>query len=107
VLDAFLVLIKQAGGASFVGFQLKNLYNRIEDYAKKSFDGSDTNSLVDFSRNDSMETIFIMILRLMKIVLWLGFFFGRDKQMLEDHKLFGDSVVFDTTFLTISMSDMT
>ena len=34
VADAFHVLIKQAGGASFVGFQLEDLYNRIEDYDK-------------------------------------------------------------------------
>ena len=45
--NAFRVLIKQAGGAPFVGFQLKDLYNRIREYDKKSFDDSDANSLIE------------------------------------------------------------
>ena len=47
VADAFCVLKKQAGGASCVSFQLKDLYNRIDDYDKKSFDGNDANSLIE------------------------------------------------------------
>ena len=46
VADALCVLIRQAGGAPFVGFQLNNLYNTLGDYDKKSFDGSNANSLI-------------------------------------------------------------
>ena len=45
--DTFCVLLKHADGAPFVDIQLMDFYNKLKENNKKSFDGSDANSLIE------------------------------------------------------------
>ena len=76
------------------------MYNRISELSNKTLDRGDANSLIEIFRGrcDNEDDFFY------KFGVdsngCLVSFSWHDKQMLEDYILFGDLVVFDTTYRT-------
>lgn len=88
--DSLCVLIALDGGPLFVGFQLMNLDNRLGEDDKKSFDGSDTNSLIGIlNKWPNSRILCFHVFEVDQNSFWL-LFPWLDKQMLEECKLFDD-----------------
>ena len=100
VADTYRVLKKQACGSPSLGYGLRDVYNKLNQMKDRTFDGGDAHSLIEiFNRRMKHEVDFFSAFELDANNRLVSFFW-RDKQMLDDYTLFGDLVVFDTTYRT-------
>ena len=100
VSDAMRMLKKEVGGSPALGFTNKDAYNALASDKRKNLDGTDSHTLMgklnqwngedqnfyfafEFDEGGSLTRIF-----------W------RDSIMKDDYDLFGDVVIFDTTYRT-------
>ncbi|CAH9068262.1 unnamed protein product [Cuscuta europaea] len=99
VSDVHRMLQKQAGGVSALGFTKRDAYNVLESERSKTFDGTDSNTLIGiFKKRAEVECDFFFDFELVDGILTC--FFWRDGQMRSDYERFGDLVVHDTTYRT-------
>ena len=100
VLHAYRLLRNEAGGSPSLGFSERDAYNSVANEVKRTLDGGDANHLMCVleARCGNEQDFFY------KFKLdaddYLTCFFWRDTQMKCDYMLFGDLVVFDTTYRT-------
>jgi len=74
ISDTYHVLQKQVGGSSYLGYELRDTYNKLAQFEYK-FDNGDTNSLIEiFNKRLSMRMISTLHLSLKRIIIWLVFF---------------------------------
>ncbi|CAH9129710.1 unnamed protein product [Cuscuta epithymum] len=100
IADGFRCLQAEAGGSPSVGFLLRDAYNELTKQVKKSFDGSDANTLINIFKNrQSNEEDFFFSFEI-DVDGSLVSFFWRDKKMKEDYLSFGELVIHDTTYRT-------
>jgi len=86
-------LKKEVAGSRAVGFTNKDAYNALTVDNKKHLDGTDTNILME-KRNQRLLPLNLMKKQVSPVFFW------RDSLIREDCNLFGDVVVFDTTYRT-------
>lgn len=98
--DSFRYMTKDAGGVDIVGHTLKDHLNFIHRLKMKAIEGGDAQTLIDILSQravDDPEFFFRVKLdnegRLSNV-------FWRDSMMKEDFGIYGDVVVFDTTYRT-------
>ena len=99
VADAYLMRKKEAGGSPCLGYGLRDVYKKLAQFDYRRFDGGDGNSLFEiFNRHFKGEDDCYFAFDL-DVNNYLVSFFRHNKQILEDYTLFGDLVMFDTTYL--------
>ncbi|XP_019192714.1 PREDICTED: protein FAR1-RELATED SEQUENCE 5-like [Ipomoea nil] len=98
--DGIRFLKHQSGGSPLVSFTSRDVYNSMAADIVKRLDGTDSNSLIEiFRRRQSTESDFFFDFEL-DLDARLCSFFWRDGQMRRDYEMFGDFLVYDTTYRT-------
>ena len=98
VADAFHVLKKQSRGSLCLECGLRDVYNKLEQFKNRRFDGKDANSLIEIlNRHFKYEDDFHFTIELDENNCLVSFFLC-DTQMLEDYILFGYLIIFDMTY---------
>ncbi|CAH9087349.1 unnamed protein product, partial [Cuscuta epithymum] len=93
------MLQKQSGGVSSLGFTKCDAYNVLESERNKTFDGTNSNTLIGIlKKRAEVESDFFFDFDLDDGILSCCFF--RDGQMKSDYDRFGDVVIHDTTYRT-------
>ncbi|XP_050374816.1 protein FAR1-RELATED SEQUENCE 5-like [Argentina anserina] len=97
---AFNYLVQQAGGREFVGFMLKDLYNKLAELRITKTVFGDAEAAMNWLRirGSEEERFFCRYIRDSK--KRLAGLFWRDTHSLLDYQLYGDVVVIDATYKT-------
>ncbi|XP_010694902.3 protein FAR1-RELATED SEQUENCE 5-like [Beta vulgaris subsp. vulgaris] len=100
-IDSFRYMSTEAGGEDVLGHSMKDHFNCCYKLKIKPIEGKDSQKVVD-NLYEQMQTDsnFFFRVRLNdegKVCC----LFWRDSMMLEDYTIFGDVMVFDTTYRTI------
>jgi len=73
------------GGSPSLGYDLRDVYNKLSQFKDRTFDGRDAHSLIKiFNRHVKHEVDFFSTFEL-DVNNCLVSFFWRDKQMLDDY----------------------
>jgi len=100
VSDVMRLLKKEVGGSPALGFTNKDAYNALAADKRKHLDGTDTNTLMGkLNQRKSEDQNFYFAFEFDEEAS-LTSIFWRDSMMREDYNIFGDVVVFDTTYRT-------
>lgn len=101
--QAFNLMVKEAGGTDSVGHSIIDHYNYISRQKMKEIEGGDAQNVIDnmYQRQSEDQQYFFRF----KIgggekANKLTAIFWRDAEMFEDYNIYGDVVIFDTTFRT-------
>lgn len=94
------VIAMQAGGEDNVGFMRKDCYNFVTVDKKKLIDVGDANSLIQYFKKRSLEDPMFYYSYQLDQEGRLTNFFWRDGRCRYDYDIFGDVVIFDTTYRT-------
>lgn len=101
VAKAYRLLSKEAGGDQNMNFTERDLYNALARHkANQSAGGCDAKDLLDILINRQVENPQFYYSMEVDHTCRLKSLFYRDDRMKRDYELFGDVVVFDTTFNT-------
>lgn len=99
-MDSFRLMCEEAGGEDCVGHSSRDHLNYYNKLKMKSIEGGDAQSLIEILYDQlTKEPEFFFRVRLDKVGKVTSIFW-RDSMMLEDYKIYGDVVVFDTTYRT-------
>jgi hypothetical protein len=99
-VDSYNFLCKDAGGESSVGHTIKDHYNFVTKLKMSAIESGDAQTLIDIlTTNSDKDPDFFYRVKLddkgrLSNIFW------RDSRMKEDYMLFGDVMVFDTTYRT-------
>ena len=94
------LLEKQAGVPLYLGYGLRDVYNKLAEITKKSLEGGDAYALINiFKRRFENETGFYYDFEIDPDRNLVNFFW-HDTQMLDDYKVFWNLGVFDTMYRT-------
>lgn len=100
IVDDLTVLKKRVEGSSFADFTSRDVYNSLRSVKSKDLDGEDTNALIQIFRwRTENEDDFYFDFEV-DCNSSLCSFFWRDGRMKSDYDLFGDLLVYDTTYRT-------
>ncbi|XP_021722007.1 protein FAR1-RELATED SEQUENCE 5-like [Chenopodium quinoa] len=101
--DAFRLISSEAGGEELVGHTITDHYNYISRKKIKEIQGGDAQTVIDrLYKRQSEDDDFFFRFKLgdgenenkLTAIFW------RDSEMKEDFQIYGDVVVFDTTYRT-------
>lgn len=97
---AYELLVHQAGGYEFVGFTIKDLYNRLDSERREIMVDGDGQAAISFMNlKASRDPHFYCFFQVDEQVR-LANLFWRDSQSLTDYMRFGDVLIMDTTYKT-------
>ncbi|KAL8473735.1 hypothetical protein ACS0TY_030544 [Phlomoides rotata] len=99
-MDSFRYMAHDAGGDECVGHTAKDHLNCVNTIKMEAVKGGDAQNMVDMLHAQSVEeTDFFFRVKFNEEGRFCTVFW-RDTMMMEDYDLFGDVVVFDTTYRT-------
>ncbi|XP_050369199.1 protein FAR1-RELATED SEQUENCE 5-like [Argentina anserina] len=97
---AYEYLVHQAGGHEFVGFTLRDLYNKMQGERKEiMIDGDAQSSIMWMNTQALRDPQFYCIFNVDEEGR-LANMFWRDEQSLADYNAFGDVLIIDSTYKT-------
>nr|XP_011470173.1 PREDICTED: protein FAR1-RELATED SEQUENCE 5-like [Fragaria vesca subsp. vesca] len=97
---AYEFLALQAGGPQFVGFMLKDLYNKLDEVRKHNNDKGDAQAAINWLRMKGHEEESFFGRYTPDGEGRLANLFWRDTESLLDYNAFGDVVIIDSTYKT-------
>ncbi|KAL8474795.1 hypothetical protein ACS0TY_031288 [Phlomoides rotata] len=98
--ESFRYLAHNAGGEENVGHTIRDHINFVKKWKLKNIEGGDAATLIDMIQDqDEEESDFFYNVR-MDDEGKLAHIFWRDSMMKEDYVIYGDVMVFDTTYRT-------
>lgn len=98
--DSFRYMVEEAGGEQCVGHTMKDHLNFVNRLKMTAIEGGDAQSVIDmlYQQNAEEEDFFFRVK--LDDMGRLCNLFWRDSMMKEDYKVYGDVMVFDTTYRT-------
>ncbi|XP_050387196.1 protein FAR1-RELATED SEQUENCE 5-like [Argentina anserina] len=97
---AFNYLVQQSGGREFVGFMLKDLYNKMATHNQSKTQFGDAEAAMNWLRVRGSEEEQFFCRYTQDSKKRLAGLFWRDSQSLMDYQLYGDVLVIDATYKT-------
>ncbi|KAL2902454.1 Protein FAR1-RELATED SEQUENCE 5 [Bienertia sinuspersici] len=99
-MDSYSYMCEEAGGEECVGHSVRDHLNYCTRLKMKTIEGGDAQSLIDILYHQvASDPEFFFRVRLDKDGRVCNIFW-RDSMMMEDYNIYGDVVVFDTTYRT-------
>ena len=102
-VQSYSLMAHEAGGVKSVGHTLMDHFNYVSRRKMKEIEGGDAQNVIDslYQRQAEDQNFFFRFkLGGAEKENKLTAIFWRDSEMMEDYRIFGDVVVFDTTFRT-------
>ncbi|KAM5578706.1 protein FAR1-RELATED SEQUENCE 5-like, partial [Rosa sericea] len=97
---AYEFLVHQAGGHEFVGFTIKDLYNKMDAERRELMVDGDAQSTISFMNLKASKEAEFFCLFSVDAEGRLGNMFWRDTKSLTDYNNFGDVLIIDSTYKT-------
>ncbi|KAL6128149.1 hypothetical protein ACLB2K_071505 [Fragaria x ananassa] len=97
---AYEFIALQVGGPEFVGFMLKDLYNKLDEVKRNNMKRGDAKSAIDWLRMKGREEGHFFGRFTPDWEGRLAHLFWRDSESLVDYNAFGDVVIIDSTYKT-------
>ncbi|KAL8518918.1 hypothetical protein ACS0TY_010032 [Phlomoides rotata] len=98
--ESYRYLAHTIGGEENVGHTIKDHINFINRVKSRSIEGGDTVTLIDMIQDQAEEESDIFYKVKIDDERRLAHIFWRDSMMKEDYDIYGDVMVFDTTYRT-------
>ncbi|XP_040364040.1 protein FAR1-RELATED SEQUENCE 5-like [Rosa chinensis] len=97
---AYEFLVHQAGGYEFVGFQPRDLYNKMQGERREIMMDGDAQSSITWMNLKALRDPHFYCIFSVDEEGRLANMFWRDGQSLTDYNAFGDVLIFDSTYKT-------